>query len=145
MPAADPYDALGQLIHDESPYGSDTGLPALDDPDVDEMDDRNAAVKIRVDLYRDNHVLLRSGLHRDNDAAHPSGFKPNADLTQDEMREVLYWTSEGVEYPVTKTLRIWYTYKAVDAEGNPVIDPETKQQRVVGTFLLVGYVGNGQP
>jgi len=141
----DPYDLLGPFVSQQSPYGNDAVLPPLDDPDVLDMTDETFAVKISKMLYDDNHVVVRTGLHETDTADHHQTFKPSSDFTIPERDKLLPWRFGGRDYTVTKAIRIWYNYKAENADGTPVIDPDTGQQRIVGTFLLVGYVGNGQP
>ena len=153
VPGAD-YAALGALIQAELPYGTQIRLPRLEGDDVFGQDDANALVKIGAMRYPDNHVVRRQGLHEANTAAGPIKFKPNKEFTPAEREQLIPVNipdkdGTNVLYEFTKVLRVWYTFKT----KKPVIDEATglttgeftNEDMDVGTFLIVGYVGNGQP
>jgi hypothetical protein len=62
------------------------------------------------------------------------------DLNVEDTAKLEHWPVEGVDHVITKSVRIWYTYEVpayTDADGKP------HPARTVGSWLLVGYVGNG--
>jgi len=148
MPPVDRYPELADLIKKQLPYGDAVTLPPLGTLGILDMLDTDVSelkTKIMTAFYEDNHVVARTGLHETETAADHKGFKPSDDFTFAERMKLLHWRFGNVDYDVTKAIRIWYNYGAVDDAGQPIIDPATGEQRQVGTFLLIGYVGNGQP
>ena len=102
------------------------------------MPEKNSKIPPR---YKDQHVVQLDGLYPELTSAHP--LKPeylvtNGDLMEfDTKGELLYWEMNDAYHQVTKAMRIWYTYTATE----PTMGGDTE----VGTFIIVGYVGNGQP
>jgi hypothetical protein len=143
LPGSD-YRALGRFIIDQSPYGRDYTYPQLDAPDIFEQTDEGPHVLIKIPLamFGDNHVVTRRGLHEKADADHPVKFIRDEDLEQhyppEELKKVMHWEYDGREHRVLKALRIWYTYQTPDENKPGTTKP-------IGAFLLVGFVGNGQP
>jgi len=146
------YGDLALFIERELPYSTTTTIPNCSDPNILQLDDRNFPTRIDTNLYDDNHIVIRTGLHETDTAAHHPAFKPSSDFTLPERDKLIPWRFGGRDYTVTKAVRIWYNYGAenaagqpIDAQGRVVGTPGAGPQRQVGTFLLIGYVGNGQP
>lgn len=164
MPPVDPavvqpgatYAALGDYIGSQSPYGTRVTLPSFEEPGVLGQTDATAAKQMDEVLYPGHHAVVLYGVSKDNNAGNVVTFMPEADLIAslqgDDKQRVMRWetheSENGVErtetHLVTKAIRVWYTYKIevpVD-KNNPTGPKETID---VGTFLLVGFVGHGQP
>ena len=140
LPGSD-YRALGRFIIDQSPYGRDYTYPQLDAPDIFEQTDEggHVLIKIPLEMFRDNHVVMKRGLHEHADADHPVPISPNeadATLSDEDKAKIFHWKFDDVEHRVLKALRIWYTYQTPNKKKPGTTKP-------VGAYLLVGSVGNG--
>ena len=140
------YDSLGEFIGARTPYGKKTKLPAFGALSLNAALDltdasQPAAVPIPA-VYGSNKIVVESGLHKDHHAENPAVAKTEkkllGELELDDMKKLMHWNFNGVDHQVTKAIRIWYTYEADDPE-NP------GATKTVGTFLLLGFVGNGHP
>jgi hypothetical protein len=138
------YAQLARLIQEQLPYSQVTHLPRLQGTDIWDLTDDHALRPISGpdSDYYDNHVVRRQGLHEKNTAGEPNMFKPNTEFTDDEKAKLINVNipdkdGRDAVYELTKVLRIWYTYRA--------FDPAINAERDIGTFLIIGYVGNGQP
>lgn len=136
--------ALGEFILDHLPYGSKVTFPPLppaSDPLPLPDTDANAAVKIPQHLYATDKVIKVSGFYPTNTAANEVRMNPFVDgtnmvaaLSAQDVARLEHWTIDGVSHQITKTMRIWFTYDRPAEDGPPT---------TVGSWLLVGYVGNG--
>jgi hypothetical protein len=126
---------LGELILDELPYGKAIAFP----PPVG-----TAPTTEFVPVppgYKTDGPIDKDGLYVENDANTPFipvGFPTNGNIADYDIMEghgdLNYWEMNGTYHQVTKAMRIWYTYKQTNTAG---------QSRIVGTWLLIGYVGDG--
>jgi len=154
VPLGATYTALGNYIGVQSPYGSRVALPSFEEPGVLLQTDAGATKQMDRNLYLNGESVKLYGISAGNNAGAPVQFMAEqallASLQGDEPQKVMHWETNEVvngqrrteSHLVTKAMRVWYTYQTeVPDENNPgqtkVID--------VGTFLLIGYVGHGQP
>jgi hypothetical protein len=112
------YTALGQLIHDEAPYGDGT--------------------------FDEQSVVIESAWLKDYDADHPITITPK-EMTVADHEARYHWFVGDREQRITKALRVPYTFqRRLMENGQPVLDengvPIVKK---VTTFLIVGYEGPG--
>jgi len=145
------YASLGDFIGAQSPYGAGA-LPDFQNANILTTTDAGSAKQMKLPLYAPNNVVQVYGISEANNAGNLVTFMPEAaliaSLTPAEKLREMRWTirDDAVDaatgnpheetHLVTKAIRVWYTYKTKDASGNDID---------VGTFLLIGFVGHGQP
>lgn len=132
---------LGKFILDQLPYGAEVAFPA----DIGQSPTSEIVTILPGYSEEDAGVqeIEMSGLYGDATAVNP--YKPvgsvpsNGKIADDDLRAkgaLRYWEMNGAHHQVTKAMRIWYTYQVPEMMENG-------RPAVRGTWLLVGYVGNG--
>lgn len=138
LPGRD-YDSVGKFLAYRSPYGDDTTFPQFSAPDIFTQTDARPDVAIKIPPgAMDNRLVVETGLHKDRFRDDRAVFKMDEELSEEERKQLIHWDFNGVDYQITKAIRIWYTYETENPKK-----PGTMM--TVGAFLLVGFVGNGQP
>lgn len=151
--------ALGNYILDNVPYSANVHFPTLPpaptggtlelppDPPLPTDESLPDGLKIPP-RYQTENVVDMDGFYPGLSAAgpvQPQYFVSNGQLMEwDEDGKMLYWEMNGAYHQVTKAIRIWYTYTVPAYEG-PGLDgkPVSLPERTFGTWLVLGYVGDG--
>ena len=148
--------ALGAYILSQLPYGAKLAFPH-------EIGFGTANTSASIGIPNGFHAkdangkdvtVETDGLFKENHAGDPyltDKFPTDGAIAVQDMEEggeLKYWEMKGAYHTVTKALRIWYTYE-VQTETSPT-DPTPKtltdengKPKVAGTWLLIGYTGDG--
>ncbi|MCC7367390.1 MAG: hypothetical protein IT306_03145 [Chloroflexi bacterium] len=140
---------LGQFILDQLPYSAEVAFPALEvpspDPFPNPLPSPAPVPAVAPKGYHAKAPVEIDGAYAESNADRPfltttfvsGGSVADWDLGDNGRGKLKYWETNDAYHQVTKSMRIWYTYTSPNLK-NPDGTP-----KVVGSWLLIGYVGNG--